>query len=57
MSRWDGTRKGREPRDMSYTARCMDCDVYAVHERGPGTPLVIRHLPDCPNRRPKEPEE
>ena len=37
----------RKIRDMSGTARCGVCNVEAVHERGPGTPLVIRHKPDC----------
>ena len=36
-------------RDMSGSAYCIDCHVRAVHERGLGTPLVIRHKPDCPN--------
>lgn len=37
----------RKVRDMSGTARCGVCGVEAVHERGPGTPLVIRHKADC----------
>ena len=38
-------------RDMSGTARCGVCGVEAVHERGPGTPLVIRHKSDCTELR------
>lgn len=38
----------RKPRDMSGTAYCSFCQVRAVHERGPGTPLIIRHLSTCP---------
>jgi len=38
-----------KPRDMTGSAYCTDCGVRAVHERGPGTPLVIRHKADCPN--------
>lgn len=41
----------RKPRDMSGTAYCSLCKVPAVHERGPGTPLVIRHLPSCPEAK------
>ena len=41
----------RKVRDMSGTARCGVCGVEAVHERGPGTPLVIRHEPDCTELR------
>ena len=37
----------RKVRDMTGTAYCGVCGVGAVHERGPGTPLVIRHKPDC----------
>jgi hypothetical protein len=38
-----------KPRDMTGSAYCADCGVRAVHERGLGTPLVIRHEADCPN--------
>jgi len=31
------------------SAYCVDCNVKAAPERGPGTPLVIRHSEDCPN--------
>lgn len=41
----------RKVRDMSGTARCGVCGVEAVHERGPGTPLVIRHESDCTELR------
>ena len=34
------------------SAYCMDCNVRAVPERGPGTPLVIRHSEDCPTWAP-----
>ena len=43
-----------KPRDMSGTIRCSVCGAEAVHERGPGTPLVIRHKPDCPERVPAQ---
>lgn len=46
-----------KPKDMSGTARCMDCLQKAVHERGPGTPLVIHHLPDCPQELKRQLEE
>jgi hypothetical protein len=36
-------------RDMSGTAKCLDCGAEAVHERGPGTPLVIFHHDGCPS--------
>lgn len=38
----------KKPRDMTGTVKCLDCPATAVHERGPGTPLVIRHEPGCP---------
>lgn len=44
----------RRVRDMTGTAFCLDCGVFAVHERGPGSPLVIRHLPTCPQNPAKE---
>ena len=37
------------------SAYCVDCNVKAVPERGPGTPLVIRHSEDCPNVLSKPP--
>lgn len=40
----------RKPRDMSGTARCGTCGDRAVHEAGPGSPLVIHHLPGCDER-------
>lgn len=39
----------KKPRDMTGTVKCLDCPATAVHERGPGTPLVLRHDADCPN--------
>lgn len=33
---------------MSGTARCMDCGVSVVHERGPGSPLILKHRSGCP---------
>lgn len=35
-------------KDMSGTARCIDCRAEAEHERGPGSPLSIRHFAWCP---------
>jgi len=37
---------------MSGSAYCLDCGTRAVPERGPGTPLVIRHSKDCPTWAP-----
>ena len=46
----------KKPRDMTGTAFCLDCGARAVHERGPGTPLVIRHKTDCPEHPRNLPE-
>ena len=37
------------------SAYCVDCNVKAAPERGPGTPLVIHHSVDCPNVTSKAP--
>jgi hypothetical protein len=42
-------------RDMTGTVRCSVCKVGGVHERGPGSPLIIRHADDCPERPDPEP--
>lgn len=42
-----------KPRDRSGSAYCKDCGVHAVHERGIGSPLVIRHKADCRDSRVK----
>ncbi len=38
----------RKARDMTGTVRCSACPAEAEHERGPGSPLVIRHHQGCP---------
>lgn len=44
-------------RDMSGTAYCLDCRQRAEHERGPGSPLSIKHLDGCPqNEEPRKHE-
>lgn len=40
----------RKPRSMAGTARCDECGALAEHERGPDTPLIIRHLETCSER-------
>jgi hypothetical protein len=44
-------RQSTKKRDLSGTVRCTDCGVGAEHERGPGTPLVLRHKPGCQEYR------
>lgn len=44
------TRRGRP--DMTGSAWCAECKVEAVHERGPGSPLVILHDARCPDGLP-----
>lgn len=46
----------RKPRDMSGSAYCSECGARAVHERGPGTPLVIDHLAGCSEHPTNRPE-
>jgi hypothetical protein len=36
--------------DLTGKACCLACGATATHKDGPGTPLVIRHSADCPNR-------
>lgn len=43
--------RSKGPRDMTGTARCLDCGDEAVHTHGPGTPLVIWHKDGCPNKQ------
>ena len=50
-----GAKMALTARDMSGSAYCIDCGVRAVHERGPGSPLVIRHISDCPTWAPNPP--
>jgi hypothetical protein len=33
---------------MTGTAYCRDCNARAEQQGGPGTPLIIRHDPNCP---------
>jgi hypothetical protein len=39
--------KGTKRLDLTGTACCLECGASAVHERGPGTPLILRHAVDC----------
>lgn len=40
-----------KPKDLSHTARCLDCGAWNEYPGGViGTPLVIRHAPDCPSK-------
>lgn len=41
----------RKPKDMTGTARCGVCAEEATHERGPGSPLSIRHKLWCSEGR------
>lgn len=37
-----------KPKNLEGTAFCLDCGMAAMYERGPGSPLSIKHNPDCP---------
>lgn len=45
------SRRPRRRRDLSGTARCGYCGAKAEYPGGVvGTPLIIRHRPDCPDK-------